>query len=504
MATAGRHTESRARSAPDRDTIVFLAIIAALTVVRLIAQHFSVVDLDIEEAQYWDWSRHLAFGYFSKPPLIAWVNALSGLACGASAECIRAPAPLFYFGTSLFVFLAAKELYDARTGLWAGLACMLAPGVSFSARIMTTDVPLLFFWALALYAYVKLMRGRGWRWGVLLAVAFGLGLLSKYAMAYFLAGVLLAGAVSRDARRLLASPVLWLALLGGAAMLTPNVLWNAHNGFATAGATAGYVHKHLSFNTAFDFLAAQFGVAGPVTFGALLVFFAYFGSRNLNGDDRAMLAFAVPPLLIIVLNGIYSGAANANWAAPALISAFIVTTAVLVRARFWRTLAAGLAIGVLAQAVLLTGDTVADRITLPFLGANGDVYQRAEGWETLADKVKALAQSSGAAAVLADARGEESALNYYLRDELPTYAWTETGRPANHFEKAYPLTAKVAQPILLITHCPGTARLRRDFDSITALGSFKTATGPTSSRTYHAFLLSGVHSRLKGTPGCGP
>ena len=439
----------------DRDTAVFLAIIAALTLIRFIGQHFSIVDLDIEEAQYWDWSRHLAFGYFSKPPLIAWVNALSGLVCGSSEECIRAPAPLFYFGTSLLVFLAAKELYGARAGLWAGLACALAPGVSFSARIMTTDVPLLFFWALALYAYVRLLRGGGWRWGVVLAVAFGLGLLSKYAMAYFVLGALLAGLVSTDARRLLGRPVLWLALIGGLLMLTPNILWNAGHGFATAGATAGYVRKALSLDTPLVFLAAQFGVAGPITFGTLLVLFAYFGSRNLNGDDRAMLAFAVPPLLLIALNGAYSGVANANWAAPALISAFIVTAAILVRAGMWRTLGLGLAIGILAQAVLLVGDTVADKLTVPILGKNADIYQRVLGWDDLGEEIGALAKSRGAASVAVESRWEESALNYYLRGNLPVYIWSGRRRPIR-----WPATR------------PTDASLNRAMNSVIGLGSF--------------------------------
>ena len=493
-----------ASAALDRDTVAFLAIIVALTVLRIVGQHFSVVDLDIEEAQYWDWSRHLAFGYFSKPPLIAWINALSGFACGSTEECVRAPAPLFYCGASLLVFLSARELYDARAGLWAGLICALAPGVSFSARIMTTDVPLLFFWALALFAYVKLMRGGGWRWGVVLAVAFGLGLLAKYAMAYFFAGVLLAGLVSRDARLLLAKPVLWLALLGGVLMLTPNILWNAGHGFATASATAGYVHKALSFDDPLEFLGAQFGVAGPVTFGTLLVLFAFYGSRNLNGDDRAMLAFAVPPLLIIVVNSVYSGESNANWAAPALISAFIVTTAVLVRAKFWRTLAAGLGIGVLVQVALLAGDTVADQLTIPLFGKNADIYQRVLGWDDLGEDVGALAAKSGAASVAVERRWEESALNYYLRGKLPVYIWAAGPQPTNHFEMTYPLTADAAQPILFVTDCAAATRFQQTFDSVTSLGSLQVDTGPTSSRSYSAFLLAGAREAIGSVPPCRP
>ena len=291
-------------------------------------------------------------------------------------------------------------------------------------------------------------------------------------------------------------------MLGGILLLAPNILWNAQNGFATAGATAGYVHKHLSLEQPLEFLAAQFGVAGPVVFGTLLVFFAYFGSRNLNGDDRAMLAFAVPPLLIILINAAYSGAANANWAAPALISAFVVTTGVLARAKMWRTLAVGLGVGVLAQAVLLVGDTIADQITIPPLGDNADVYQRAEGWERLGDKARALAVSSGAASVAVDSRWEESALNYYLRDAFPVYLWTMSARPTNHFEKAYPLTADVAQPVLYITQCPPAGQYDWKFASVTDLGALEVATGPTSSRSYRAFLLSGAQGPLGVPPPC--
>jgi hypothetical protein len=56
--------------------------------------HFSDVDLFFDESQYWSWSRELAFGYFSKPPLLAWLIAAAERVCGDSEACIRAPAPL--------------------------------------------------------------------------------------------------------------------------------------------------------------------------------------------------------------------------------------------------------------------------------------------------------------------------------------------------------------------------------------------------------------------------
>src|SRR3954452_18686267 len=159
-----------------------VAILAILTLVRLVGLSFSSVDLFFDEAQYWAWSREPAFGYFSKPPLLAWTIALAERVCGSSEACIRAPAPILYFGTSLLVYAIARQLYDVRTAFWAALSLALATGCVFSARIISTDVPLLLFWALALLAYVKLVDGGDQRWAIVLGVALGLGLLAKYAM----------------------------------------------------------------------------------------------------------------------------------------------------------------------------------------------------------------------------------------------------------------------------------------------------------------------------------
>src|SRR5438477_11756746 len=92
---------------------LLVVILATLTVVRLIGLKFSAVDLFFDEAQYWVWSREPAFGYFSKPPLLAWIIALSEQICGSSEACVRAPAPVFYFATSLLVYAVARQFHDA-------------------------------------------------------------------------------------------------------------------------------------------------------------------------------------------------------------------------------------------------------------------------------------------------------------------------------------------------------------------------------------------------------
>src|SRR5499427_4144769 len=138
-------------------------IVLALTIVRLVGLRLSTVDLFFDESQYWAWSRELALGYFSKPPLLAWLIAAVEHLCGPSEACIRAPAPLMNLGISLFAYATGRALYDARTGFWAAMLAAFGTGSVFAARIVSTDMPLVLFWSLALFAYVRLLEKADWR-----------------------------------------------------------------------------------------------------------------------------------------------------------------------------------------------------------------------------------------------------------------------------------------------------------------------------------------------------
>ena len=180
-------------------------ILVALTIARLVALHVSVVDLFFDEAQYWSWSRAPALGYFSKPPLLAWILAGATEICGDGEACLRSVSPIFYLGTSLLAYAIADLLYDERTAFWTALVVALSIGVAFSSRIVSTDVPLLFFFTLALFAWLKLLLGGSARWAVMLGVALGAGMLAKYAMAYFVPGVALAALTDDGATEALAA-----------------------------------------------------------------------------------------------------------------------------------------------------------------------------------------------------------------------------------------------------------------------------------------------------------
>ena len=435
---------------------LFFMCLAILTLFRLATLAFSQTELFFDEAQYWFWSRELAFGYYSKPPLIAWIIRGATQLCGQSEACIRAPSALIHAATATVVFAVAKQLYDTRAGFWAGLVYATLPGVSLSSTLISTDVPLLFFVALSLLAVVKLQTNDSWRWGVILGVGIGFGLLSKYAMSYFILCLALYAVWTRDGRTLLKDARLYAALAIAAALIAPNLVWNAHNGFATLKHTADNANLRSSLfhpSEALEFVTGQFGVFGPVLFAALVVYCANWlrdpKVRTEAGEpERLLLAFTVPVLLLMATQAFLSRA-HANWAAFAYIAGTVLITAALLREDWRRLFWASMAIHVAIVLLIGAGGMLAGRFALP---GGADPYARVLGWKALADTAMDKAKAGGFAAIATDKRALAAELLYYLRDAaIPVVAMRDDGPPSDHFELTRPLDTATPRPVLLVS-----------------------------------------------------
>lgn len=459
----------------------------ALTAVRLIGLWTARTDLYVDEAQYWAWSQNLAWGYFSKPPLLAWMIAAAEPVCGSTEACVRAPATLSWAATALAVSATAATLGGRKAAWWAGLGVLLAPGAAFSARIASTDAPLLMFWALAVLAFVRLRAGGGRGWLALMAVSFGLGLLSKYAMVYLLACLAIAALVDTLSRKTLQRPAVWLALAAGLLIFSPNLVWNALNGAVTFQHTADNARGEglaLDVGRGLEFVAAQFLLAGPVALAVVAI--AAARASTLRPDERLMLALSVPVLAALTVLA-FLGRAHANWAATALIAVWSLSGLLIARRRLGVWPVAGLMVGLAVQGLLLVGDAQADRFSL----FGSEPYQRVRGWSDLSAAVAAQAQDQGLRTVIAETRTDAAQLTYYLRHTgLKVRVWpAPLGQgPEHYYEMARALDASdTGHPALLVTACPGTSPVpgARPLPSVTV------ATGPTGRRVRHLFVAPG-------------
>jgi 4-amino-4-deoxy-L-arabinose transferase-like glycosyltransferase len=174
------------------------------------------------------------------------------------------------------LFGVGKLLYDARAGLWTALAYITVAAVSYSSGLMSTDVPLLFFLSVALYAFIRAMREENkasYGWAALCGAAIDFGLLSKYATLYFVLGMALSPLISAEARRLILSLQGILVAFIAVAIFVPNILWNTSHGFATVAHTAAnadWQRGGVHLAGALEFLVGQFGVFRPLMMAVYL------------------------------------------------------------------------------------------------------------------------------------------------------------------------------------------------------------------------------------------
>jgi 4-amino-4-deoxy-L-arabinose transferase-like glycosyltransferase len=502
---------------PDPAALVFLTV-GVLTALRLGAVFLTPLELYPDEAQYWLWSRELAFGYYSKPPMIAWLIA-GTTAIGGDAEAwIRVSSSLLHAGTALVLFAAGSRLYDRWSGAAGALVYSMMPGVQLSSVIASTDAPLFFFLALALLAYSALLRGGGrgrLAWAAALGVTLGLAFLSKYAAIYFAGGLALHALLSREARAAWGRVAPVLAAAAALLALTPNLLWNASHRFATLSHTADNADwgsgRGLDLGPMLEFVGSQFGVFGPLAF-ALLLTGTFLAARRRRAPDAdlALLCLALPALLIVTGQAFLSRA-NANWAGVAFVPASLLVGAWLVRWRAKRTAAAlALVQGGLALAFFIgvAWPPLGDRMGL------GNSFKRTRGWQAATEAVIARAEAEvergGLSAIAVDERFLFNSISYYGRDWLarpgspPLRAWVREITPRSQAETETPLTPELGRRVLVASLVPRfRPEIRWDFARTGAVQDASVQLDDRRTRDLQLFVGEGFSPRPRD-PVTGP
>lgn len=128
------------------------------------------MSLQLDDQHYWD-----------KPPLMAWLTAISYHCFGVSETTTRLPGVLLISFCTMFVCAAGKRLVGFRAAWIGALLVLLSCSLSFSARFLTMDAALTTFTtATMLSIYIGSFSGRiRPRWWMAAGVFFSLALLAK-------------------------------------------------------------------------------------------------------------------------------------------------------------------------------------------------------------------------------------------------------------------------------------------------------------------------------------
>jgi len=480
----------------DRHAGLLLLILAVLTGWRLLAAWHTGMELYADEAQYWVWSLSPDWGYYSKPPVVAWAIWLGTALFGDGELGVRAVTVFVYPLIAWLIFLLARRCFEpaaeaGRIAFWAALIFATLPMVTLGAWLITTDAFLLLFWTLSLYALVVALDGGRWRAWLLLGLFVGLGLLSKYSMVFFGLSLVIYLALTPDRRRLLVDPKPYAAALVALLVMAPNIYWNAAHQFVTFQHTAEISQLDRALfhpDELLEFFLGQFIVFGPLAFAALLMIAVR--PRIWIGDDRLRLlaVFTIAPLVAFLALSLLSRA-FANWAAFAYVAASLLVAAWLVSLdkRVW--LIASLVLHLILAAGIYHLHAITDALDIQ-LTRKTDPYGRVTGYRELGTEVAERLRAVPNATLLGDDRKIFAWLLYYARPE------SEGGRMLNlhgviddHFALTVDIRQAPKGTFLLITRSASLENLTSKFEVVTPQPPIRLHLYPDYEPEFQVWLL---------------
>jgi Dolichyl-phosphate-mannose-protein mannosyltransferase len=354
---------------------------------------------------------HLQGGYVEFPPATALLAALARELFGWSLVGLRAFTILASAGTVVVGALVARDLGAGRRAqVLAAIVIGFSPGMLATNRLFQPVAFDQLTTVLVLWLALRLALGTG-SWP-LLGVAVGIGLETKYTLAVVL--VLLVATFLVWRRDVLRSWGFLLAAAIAAALVIPNLMWQAGHGWVS-------VHWFLnSPASASDETRPQFVVDMILLAGAAIPV-AVAGVVSLI-RDRALRPLGWTVAGTVTAYFVLGG--KSYYALPTVVFALAAGAAPLERwiarrpHRLLKASVAFAATGVLALPILLPVLPLHTAVRLGVVKARSD-YQSEVGWPAYVGQVERHA--TGVSVILASNYGEAGALDV-LGHGLPPVA----------------------------------------------------------------------------------
>ncbi len=209
------------------------AIVVCVAMVRIVLYFFAAPHYGYfrDELYYLACGEHPAWGYVDQPPLIAWIAWLLEHTIGTSLWALRLLPALAGAVTVILAGLLAREFGGRRWAMFlAALAALAAPILLMLSHLFTMnafDPPL---WASIAYLIVRIAKTGSQRLWIFVGILAGITLLNKYAIAFWLAG-LIAGMLLTPLRSSFRRPWFWIGSALAALIALPNFLWQWQHQF---------------------------------------------------------------------------------------------------------------------------------------------------------------------------------------------------------------------------------------------------------------------------------
>jgi hypothetical protein len=272
-----------------------LVVAGAITVLHLLTN--SRYGFHRDELQFLYDARHLDWGFVAYPPFTPFVERISMALFGLNLVGLRLVSVLAQGTAIVATGLMARELGGQRLAQFtAALAVALSPLPLFQGtQFQYTSFDYL-WWVLVAYFTVLLLRTENPRWWLAIGAAVGMGLLTKYSIIFYIAGIL-AGVAFTRARRYLKSPWFWAGIALAVLICLPNFLWQVRHQFISYDFLQ-YIHtRDVLQGHAIGFIPDQLTVCINPVAGLLAV--AGLGSFLLSSRYRMLAWMYIVPFAIL-------------------------------------------------------------------------------------------------------------------------------------------------------------------------------------------------------------
>ncbi len=198
-------------------SFIFYGIILVLALIQA-----GNTDILNDEAYYWMYSKHLAWGYFDHPPVIAVLIKL-GYSVFKNELGVRLVPILLHLTT---IYLLQTLIAPKNLKLFYSIVASIAI-LHLAGAMALPDTPLLFFTVLFYIQYKHFLNNTNILNTLLLALIIGALLLSKYHGVLVLFFTILANL------KLIQNKYFWLCTLISCLLLSPHIYWQIDNTYPT-------------------------------------------------------------------------------------------------------------------------------------------------------------------------------------------------------------------------------------------------------------------------------
>ena len=220
-------------------------------------------------------------------------------------------------------------------------------------------------------------------------------------------------------------------------IIVPNIIWNFNNDWITLQHTsdnANFGNIEIDLIRGLEFLLIQVLMLGP-----FMVLGGIFGFNKWNYIQKIFLIFSIPIILVVLVEAIIVRA-NANWAAPALISLFVLL--------YIRT---NISFFKIANYLF---NFVICFVLFVMIGTSypSKIFDRVNGINDYALKIYGNSSNSALKNIVVSDRLLFSSLNFELRDkDINFYMPHKEGEKiTNHFKIVSPLNKNINENFTLI------------------------------------------------------